>query len=339
VTADDELDLAAVGAFLRDSGVEVSDHLESRLIAGGRSNLTYHLTDGHRAFVLRHPPTRGRTPSAHDVAREFTVTKALGQTAVPVAAVVASCEDEALIGAPFTVVEFVPGCAVRTRSDLERLTDDEINGCVQGLLRAFAELHSVDHVAIGLEGYGRPDAYAARQLRRWSGQWDLVASRPRDMATRLRDQLLGSIPEQRSTSIVHGDYRIDNVLLDPTDPTRVAAIVDWELSTIGDPVADVAMMCAYRHPALDLILGTPAAWTSDRLPSALALASAYESLGTIELHHWEFYMGLAYYKLAVIAEGINHRFLVGATVGDGFDTAGESVDALLEAGLAQVGLR
>jgi aminoglycoside phosphotransferase (APT) family kinase protein len=338
VSLDEELDLPAVTSFLRQHGVDVADHLEARLIAGGRSNLTYVITDGNRSLVLRRPPKRGRTPSAHDVSREFSVTEALGRTSVPVAPVVARCDDESLIGAPFTVVEFVPGRTVRTQEDLDALSNPEVSGCVSALLAAFAELHSIDYVAIGLEGFGRPDGYAARQLRRWSGQWELVATRPRASALRLRDRLMNAIPQQLSTAIVHGDFRIDNVLLGMDDPTRVAAIVDWELSTIGDPIADVAMMCAYRHPALDLILGTKAAWTSPRLPSADELAASYESVGLLKLHHWDFYMALAYYKLAVIAEGINHRFLAGATVGDGFNTAGDSVDGLLDAGLAEVGV-
>jgi len=194
----------------------------------------------------------------------------------------------------------------------------------------------VDHVAAGLERFGRPDKYAERQLRRWSGQWDLVATDHAELlsqAEELRGRLEKSVPEQHVTGIVHGDYRIDNTILDLDEhPPRVAAIVDWELSTIGDPVADVAMMCAYRHPALDLILGSPSAWTSDRLPDPSDLASSYEAVGGVPLREWDFHLALAYFKIAVIAAGIDHRYRAGATSGPGFDTAGDAVGPLLAAG-------
>ena len=155
------------------------------------------------------------------------------------------------------------------------MDDDALGLAVSGVLAALISLHGVDYQAVGLEEFGRPDGYAARQLRRWTGQWELVASddaETRRTASALASRLTDSVPEQRSSTIVHGDYRIDNTLLDLGDTPRVLAIVDWELSTIGDPVADVALMCAYRHPALDLVQGKPSSWTSGRLPSPHALA-------------------------------------------------------------------
>jgi aminoglycoside phosphotransferase (APT) family kinase protein len=131
---------------------------------------------------------------------------------------------------------------------------------------------------------------------------------------------------------VHGDFRIDNTLLALDEASPVKAIVDWELSTIGDPVADVALMCVYRHPALNLILGGPAAWTSQRLPSVDDLAALYETQASVRLENWEFHLALAYFKLAVIAQGIDHRYRAGATTGDGFDQAGEAVPELLAQG-------
>ncbi|MCW2638105.1 MAG: putative phosphotransferase [Dactylosporangium sp.] len=334
------LDLAAVGAFLVACGVPVEGELSARLIAGGRSNLTFAVADAHHRWVVRRPPTGGRTPSAHDVAREFRVARALEATDVPVARTVALCEDPSVIGAAFTVVEYVEGLTIRTQAELERVDDAAVKACVAGLVSALAVLHQVDHRSIGLESFGRPRGYAARQLRRWSGQWEIVSSQQSehsDLAERLLRRLADSVPgQQRHSTIVHGDFRIDNTLLATDNPGIVRAIVDWELSTIGDPVADVAMMCAYRHTGLNLVLGTAAAWTSKRLPSVEALAGLYEAAGEIRLDHWEFYMGLAYYKLAVIAEGISHRYRAGATVGAGFDTAGDSVAAFLEAGLSHV---
>ncbi|MEO6510244.1 MAG: phosphotransferase family protein, partial [Nocardioides sp.] len=289
----------------------------------------------HR-WVVRRPPVGATTPSAHDVAREYRVTRALEATGVPVARTVALCEDTSVIGSPFTVVEHVDGATFRTQAELAQLDDAQVLACVDGLVGALADLHRVDHRAVGLDSFGRADGYGARQLRRWAGQWDLTADVPVPDATALRDRLDARVPEQGRTTIVHGDYRIDNTLVDRREPGVVRAIVDWELSTIGDPVADVAMMCAYRHPGLNLVLGTTAAWTSDRLPSGESIAATYESVTDLPLDHWDFYLALAYYKLAVIAQGIHHRYRAGVTVGEGFDTAGDSVAAFLRAGLDHV---
>lgn len=325
-----ELDLIA-GVMVR-AGAGPRGPLTASLIAGGKSNLTFRLTDGVSAWVLRTPPRVGRTPSAHDVAREFRVTSALAGTGVPVARAVVLEEDESLIGGPFAITEFVAGRTIQTRAQLDELDDATVDAVVGSLVAVLAALHAVDPVAVGLERFGRFDAYAERQLKRWAGQWELVA-RPRllergsEVARRLRER----IPAQRSASIVHGDYRIDNTLLalDIGSP-QVAAVVDWELSTIGDPVADVAMMCAYREPAFDLIVGTPSAWTSPRLPDVTRLAGRYESAGGVRLDDFEFHLALAYFKVAAIAAGIDYRMRAGAVSGDGFATAGDSVPVYLD---------
>jgi aminoglycoside phosphotransferase (APT) family kinase protein len=339
VTALSAGELTTIGRHLTEEGVELRGPLSAELIPGGRSNLTYRLTDGSSRWVLRMPPRSGRTPSAHDVAREHRVTRALRSTGVPVPTAVALCEDEDLIGAPFTVSSYVDGASIQTRTDLAALDDATLARVVDRLIETLAALHAVDHVAIGLETYGRPDGYPARQLKRWSSQWDIVAPADpevRRAASHVMSALRRSVPEQRATSIVHGDFRIDNTILDLHGPPRVAAMVDWELSTIGDPVADMAMMCVYRHPALDLILGEQGAWTSDRMPDVATLAASYEAAGGAEPIDLESHLALASFKLAVIAAGIDHRYRTGATAGSGFDRAGESVPLLLEASRAHL---
>lgn len=326
--------LASVSRHLVDRGTLVSGELGARLIAGGRSNLTYEITDGSSRWVLRRPPTAGLTPSAHDVAREFRVTAALARTDVPVARPLLIVDDDQAFGAPYSVVDFVEGTTIRHRDEVDALDASTIASSTTHLLETLAQLHSVDHREVGLESFGRPDAYAARQVRRWSGQWEIVGNDRTGDAERLAAALRRRIPDQPHTSIVHGDYRGDNALVDVTDGGRVTAVVDWELSTIGDPVADVAMMTAYRHPALDLILGFPSAWTSDRLPDSAALAAGYERAGGVPLDHWEFHRALAFFKLAVISAGIDHRHRAGGTSGDGFATAGAAVGILLEEGLS-----
>jgi aminoglycoside phosphotransferase (APT) family kinase protein len=228
---------------------------------------------------------------------------------------------------------FIEGRTIRTQGDLASLGDGAIDECIDGLLQALVSLHQVDFQRVGLTGFGRADSYASRQLRRWSGQWTIVSTDRSEAAEELVRRLQEAVPDQAHASIVHGDFRIDNTLIAPKSPGTVTAIVDWELSTIGDPSADVAMMCAYRHPALDLVLGAPAAWTSNRIPTPDTLAARYESLSGTRLQHWDFYLALAYYKLAVIAQGISHRHRAGASTDNGFATAGDAVEEFLRAGL------
>jgi aminoglycoside phosphotransferase (APT) family kinase protein len=333
-----EPELCAVGAFLSDQGVPVAGRLSAALIAGGRSNLTFRLSDGRSQWVLRTPPRAGRTPSAHDVAREHAMTSALAGTPVPVPPAVALCQDEAVIGAPFAVSGFVAGAAIRSRPDLDELPDAAVTALAGELVSVLAALHRVDYAAAGLASFARPGSYAERQLRRWRGQWELVAGcAQHELGEQVAARLAAEVPEQRATTIVHGDFRIDNTLVDlaagPGGP-HVAAVLDWELAAIGDPVADVAMMCAYRDPVFDLIIGSPGAWTSERLPPAGELARMYEAAGGVPLAGWDFHLALAYYKVAVIAAGIHHRYRAGAGSGAGYDTAGQSVGPYLELALA-----
>ncbi|WP_406034209.1 phosphotransferase family protein [Nocardioides sp. NBC_00163] len=331
---DDEL--RRVAELMSARHIDVAAGLDATLIAGGRSNLTYRLDAGETSWVLRMPPRKGRTPSAHDVAREYRVTKALADSAVPVARPLLLCEDERVIGAPFTVVEHVSGATIRTATDLDGLEDQVVGTVSRRLIEALAALHRVDAEKVGLAGFGRPDGYAARQLRRWTGQWELIGDGSHAVAAaELSRRLAASMPAQGTTSIVHGDYRIDNVILglDADDDPRVAAVVDWELSTLGDPIADVAMMCTYRHPVFDLIVGQPSAWTSPRIPDISSLAQAYATAGGVSLRAWEFHLALAYFKIAVIAAGIAHRARVGAATGPGFDSAGEAIGIYLDLGL------
>ncbi len=326
-------ELAGVAVVMADAGVHLAGPLEARAIAGGRSNLTFLLTDGADRWVLRMPPRVGRTPSAHDVAREYRVTSALRGSGVPVPSPVALDEGGGVLGSPFAVAEYVDGVCVQSRADLDALDDATVRDCVDRLVETLVALHAVDPATVGLERHSRPGGYAERQVRRWASQWGIVGSKPLDALATETGRLLGrAVPEQRSTAIVHGDFRIDNTILRLDHPVRVAAVVDWELSTVGDPLADVALMCVYRHPALDLVLGAPSAWTSARLPDPGTLAAHYEAAGGVPLADWEFHLALGYFKLAVIAAGIDHRYRAGATQGPGFDTAGEAVGPLLEAG-------
>jgi aminoglycoside phosphotransferase (APT) family kinase protein len=337
----DGLDLPALDRYLRSLGVGRDGELQGQLISGGRSNLTFRVYDDKSNWLVRRPPLHGLTPSAHDMAREYKVVAALQDTPVPVARAIALCEDDSVLGAPFQIVEFVDGQVVRRRAQLEALGRRAVDGCVDALIRVLVDLHSVDPNAVGLSDFGKPSGYLERQVRRWGSQWELVRL-PDDYrdadVERLRSGLQQSIPQQSRTSIVHGDYRIDNTILDTDDPTRVLAVVDWELSTLGDPISDAALMCVYRDPALDLILSAQAAWTSPLLPTADELADRYSLVSGLSLGHWEFYMALAYFKLAIIAAGIDFRTRMSEQAHGNDDTPDgpEVVAPLISRGLGEL---
>ncbi|WP_132992502.1 phosphotransferase family protein [Gordonia zhaorongruii] len=323
--------------LLVESDADVTGDLRIDLISGGRSNLTFDVRDDVHHWVARRPPTAGLTPSAHDMGREWDVTTALAGTAVPVAEAVAFDRSGDIIGAPCTVVQFVDGPIFRSAADLDSLTDDEVTASADGLIRTLADLHAVDYRDVGLGEFGRPDGFAARQVKLWARQWGLVKTRDLPDVDRLVGLLADRIPAHARNTIVHGDYRIDNTILSPDDPGRVAAVVDWELSALGDPITDVAMMCIYREPVFSAVLGFEAAWTSDRYPDADGLAQRYAEATGADLGDWNFYLGLANLKLGVIAEGITHRALKGGSSGaSGAERAAEATASFIARGLAAV---
>jgi aminoglycoside phosphotransferase (APT) family kinase protein len=343
VTSLDGLDLDALDRHLRAEGIARTGALRAELISGGRSNLTFLVADDASKWVLRRPPLHGLTPSAHDMAREYRVVAALASTPVPVARAVTLCNDDSVLGAPFQMVEHVEGRVVRSASELDELAakggPGSVSACVDALIRVLADLHAVDPADVGLGDFGKPAGYLERQVRRWGSQWDLVRlpddSRDDDVR-RLHEKLGQSVPTNGRNAIVHGDYRIDNTILDNDDATKVLAVLDWELSTLGDPLADAALMCVYRDPRFDLILSMQAAWSALAIPSADELANRYALASGQDLAHWEFYMALAYFKAAIIAAGIDYRSRQGSTV-EGATQVGAAVAPLIAAGLQALG--
>ncbi|MGV8873239.1 MAG: phosphotransferase family protein [Rhodococcus sp. (in: high G+C Gram-positive bacteria)] len=323
----------ALEQFLRNSGIAVDGSVTVEMISGGRSNLTYKAYDDTSTWVVRRPPTSGLTPSAHDMAREWAVTDALASTDVPVAPTVAFDRDGSVLGAPMTVVGFVPGRVVRSREDLRDLTDAQVTENAAELVRVLARLHAVDPASVGLGTFGRPDGFVSRQVATWARQWQSVKTRDLPDVDRLHRALEAAVPTRSASSIVHGDYRVDNTILDADDVGSVAAVVDWEMSTLGDPLTDVALMCIYRQPVFDAVLGADAAWTSNRYPSAADLAQQYAVESGRELENWGFYLALANFKLGVIGEGITHRALSGSDTGAGARNAADATGEFIAAGL------
>jgi aminoglycoside phosphotransferase (APT) family kinase protein len=330
------IDLAALERYLAPRVGGLAGGLCAELVSGGRSNLTYRLTDGTTAWILRRPPLGILTPSAHDMAREYRVVAALHGTAVPVAPPVV-LGDETALGVPFALVGFVPGAVLRSEADLAALADADVHRCAFALVDTLAALHAVDPAAVGLADFGRPEGYLRRQVRRWYGQWLRVRTRELPDVEALHARLDTACPDESGTAIVHGDFRIDNTILDPADPARVRAVVDWEMATLGDPLADLAVHLAYGDPAFAPVLSGSAACTSPRMPDRDALAQRYAQASGRELTDLAFHLALAYFKIAVIAEGIHHRHRSGDTLGDGFDSVGAATPPLAAAGLHALG--
>lgn len=343
MTALEGLDLAALDRHLRAAGIPRTGELRGELISGGRSNLTFLVYDDESKWVLRRPPLHGLTPSAHDMAREYRVVAALADSPVPVARAVTMREDDSVLGAPFQMVEYVPGRVVRTRADLDALGGPEVvSVCVDSLIRVLVDLHEVDPDAVGLGDFGKPAGYLERQVRRWGSQWQHVRlpDDPRDTdVRRLHTRLTESVPPESRSSIVHGDYRIDNTMLDSDDPRIVRAVLDWEMSTLGDPLSDVAVMVVQRDPTLNTILGMQAAWSAPTMPSQDDLAHRYAVASGHPLAHWDFQMALGYFKLGIIVAGIEFRARMAAQSDPSAaeEPLGEAVAVLISAGLAAIG--
>lgn len=331
------LDLDALDRHLRDVGIPRDGDLRAEFISGGRSNMTFLVFDDASKWVLRRPPLHGLTPSAHDMAREYRVVAGLADTPVPVARAVTMRNDDSVIGAPFQMVEYVAGRVVRHADELELLGDQgAISDCVDALIKVLADLHAVDPDAVGLGDFGKPNGYLERQVRRWAGQWELVRrdNDPFDAdVQRLSSVLAEAIPPQSRSSIVHGDYRIDNTMLDENDATKVLAVLDWEMSTLGDPLSDAALMCVYRHELFNVIHAA-SAWACPLMPEADDLANRYSVAAGSTLNNWDFYMALGYYKVAIIAAGIAYRARVGGGVAADTDQVDQAVGPLIAAGLS-----
>jgi aminoglycoside phosphotransferase (APT) family kinase protein len=302
-------------------------------IAGGHSNLTYRVTDASgMMFALRRPPLGKRLGSAHDMGREFKVVSALGGTDVPVAPVVGLCEDESVNDAPFYVMEFVEGPILRGLAEAEVFPDEDDRRAIgERVADTLVQIHAVDPDAVGLGDLGRKEDYVARQLHRWQGQWEKSKTRELDPIDRVHAALSARIPEQGGATIVHGDYRLDNMIL--TDRGEVAAVVDWELCTLGDPLADVGLLMAYwpERGESTLALGMPAN-LAPGFPTREEIKARYAERSGRDLSDLNFYVALGYWKLAIILEGVYARYVAGGygKVDEGVHAFAKLVERLAE---------
>ena len=328
------LDLAALGAYVAaaDPGL-ISGRLRASVLAGGKSNITYEVTDGHRLWVVRRPPLGHVLATAHDMAREYRVISALARTKVPVPATFLLCTDPAVIGAPFYVMEKVAGTAYRSAAQLETIGAGRTRVIATRMMGTLADLHAVEPGPAGLADFGRPQGFLGRQVRRWKKQLD--ASRSRDLpgADALYEALEARIPAESDVAIVHGDYRLDNLLIGDDD--KVTAVLDWEMATLGDPLTDVALLLAYQALAhLETGYAVADAATAPGFPVAEEITASYAKLSGRDLSNLGFHLGLGYFKIAVICEGIYYRYSHGQTLGEGFGDIGAAPGPLIQAGLA-----
>ncbi len=308
--------------------------LTADVVAGGRSNLTYVVRSGATSVVLRRPPLGHVLATAHDMAREHRVVTALHPTAVPVPATYLLCEDPDVLGAPFYVMEHVPGTPYRRAAELEALGPERTRAVCERMVDTLVALHAVDPAEVGLADFGRPEGFLTRQVARWGRQ--LEASRSRELAgvDELHERLATTVPEQGPAAVVHGDFRLDNCLVG--DDGTLTAVLDWEMATLGDPLTDVGLLVVYQGLA---DLAPDAVSDVSRAPGSLdvpALLERYARGSGRDLGAVGWYRALAHYKLAVILEGIHYRHVHGKTVGEGFEAVGAFVEPLLHAGLADL---
>jgi aminoglycoside phosphotransferase (APT) family kinase protein len=295
--------------------------LQFELIAGGRSNLTYRVSDaaGHH-YALRRPPTSHVLPTAHDMVREFTIISALAPQGIPVATPLGLCTDESVNERPFYVMEFVDGAILRDRAQAEAAFAEADRWRIgDNLAATLAALHDVDVDAAGLSQLARHDGYIERQLRRWRGQYEQMAVPGVDhggLVEAVGDQLAASIPRQQKVAVVHGDYRLDNTVLDETG--RVKAILDWEICTLGDPMADVGLLLVYWSEPADGVgaLMGAAPTTAPGMYTRAQVLEAYARHSSLDVSDVAFYQAFGYWKLACILQGVFARYSAGAAGGD-----------------------
>ena len=307
--------------------------LTGEVIAGGKSNLTYRITDGTTTWALRRPPLGHVLPTAHDMTREFRVISALAPTAVPVAPAIALCDDPDVLGAPFYLMGFVDGVVLDRPAMVRELSPEQARRSCELLMDTLVDLHAVDPAAVGLADFGRPDGFLARQLRRWHQQWQASETRPLDELGATVDRLTAGLPEQSPAAVVHGDYRLTNVIFAPAID-RIAAVVDWEMATVGDPLTDLGLLAVYHDLARQGDTVMPQLLPERGFLTSEQMIARYAQRSVRDLTNLNWYVGFGYFKLAVVAEGIHHRYLAGQTVGAGFDHFGAVVPALLQAALA-----
>ena len=323
-----------------------SEPLTAELLAGGRSNVSYKLTGANgQHYVLRRPPLGNIMPSAHDMKREYRVLSGLNRVHFPTPTALGICEDADVIGAQFMVMDFVDGRVISDAADAASLSANQATLISRNLIGALAALHTVDPLEAGLEELGRPNGYLQRQAKRWGEQWQITKTRELPELDHLHSwltQKLSVLPDDLPSSIVHGDYRIDNAILD-SSTFDIKAVLDWEMSTLGDPISDLAITLVYWSQATDTLRAAiPVAehvTDGEGFWNRTEVIDGYVAATGFSIDHLDECVALACFKLAVIMESIHKRNLdglqLGAAGGDD-NRMGEATEALTQLGLATI---
>ena len=312
------IDRGPLEAWLGRGPVAARAPLELTQIAGGRSNLTFEARDADgRRFVIRRPPLGPRLASAHDVAREYRILAALHGSAVPVPRPLALCEDESITGAPFYAMELIDGLVLRSEGDARAFGEYDRRRIGERLVDTLATLHDVRPADVGLEGLGRSFGYVERQLKLWYHQWQRSQTTRLDLIDLVHERLTDRIPEQGPARIVHGDYRLDNVVV-ARHGGAVAAVLDWELCTLGDPLADLGLLLVYwPERGDDQVLGSlSSATAASGFPLRSELVARYAQQSGRDVSELDFFVALGFWKLAIILQGVYARGLAASSETD-----------------------
>jgi aminoglycoside phosphotransferase (APT) family kinase protein len=308
-------------------------------VRGGHSNETFFVSRGSYEWVLRRPPRGPLLPTAHDVTREYRVLSALANTAVPTPRPILLCVDTEVIGAPFYLMERVHGVVIRAELPPAFVSDESSRAALgYELIDRLADLHAVDWQSVGLGDFGKPQGYLERQVHRWTGQLDASRNRPLPDLDAVTEWLTTHLPESGAATIVHGDYRLDNAMFAPEPPAHIVAIFDWEMATLGDPLADLGYLLSFWQEPGDpgLELGD-SAWRITTLPgfaTRAQLVARYAERTGRQMEYVAFYVALAIWKLAILLEGSYRRHLAGTTDDPFFATLDRGVPALAHRALA-----
>ena len=328
------IDLARVTPWLVEHVPDLEPPLELTRVGEGQSNLTYRVRDASgRKIVLRRPPTGDILPSAHDMAREYRVRRGLASENMPVPRPLALCEDPEVTGAVFYVMEHVDGLVLTMLETAERMTPAARAETGRSLVRTLVRLQSTDLEASGLAEMRRPGSYGSRQLRRWRRQWEASRTRDLPLVDALADRLEANVPEETNVTVVHGDFHLLNVIVGPNGEVR--AVVDWELCTVGDPLADLGLTIAYwselgkpageeRHLFREPITDLPG------FPDSAQLIALYERASGRDVSQLGFWLAFAYWKIAIITEGVYRRWLDNPSSGSNPEHVGAAVERLVE---------
>jgi aminoglycoside phosphotransferase (APT) family kinase protein len=313
-----------------------SGEIEVRRLGDGHSNETFSVTRSGRSWVLRRPPRPPLAPTAHDVLREYSVIAALAAAGAPVPAPLLASDDLDAIGAPFYLMELVDGITIRDAPPTG--LDDPVGrrGIGEQLVDGLVSLHSVDWADTELARIGRPAGYLERQLRRWASQWEHNQTRALPDIDELGRRLAATMPQTARVTVVHGDYKLDNVLFAPSAPARLVAIIDWELATLGDPLADLGFLLAtYVAPGTkpDPVLGFSPMTGREGSLTLEEIADRYAAATASSLVHIDWYQCLALWKLAILLEGSYKRFLAGASGDTFFALLGDGIPRLAARGI------